>query len=122
MAGGGSIDPLKYQINKQTPKRKHGNELMTVKLRYKEPTGTTSQLLSAVINDGDTPLMKSSDNFRWTAAVAEFGMLLRDSEFKGQSSYLQVVSLAQSAIGDDENGYRNEFLRMVQSGGLIAKK
>jgi len=122
IAGGGSIDPLKYQINKQTPKRKHGNELMTVKLRYKEPTGTTSQLLSAVINDGDTPLMKSSDNFRWAAAVAEFGMLLRDSEFKGQSSYLQVVSLAQSAIGDDENGYRNEFLRMVQSGGLIAKK
>ena len=120
--GGGSIDPLKYQQNKQTPKRKHGNEMMTVKLRYKEPTGTKSQLISAVINDKDTPLMKSSDNFRWAAAVAEFGMLLRDSEFKGQSSYLQVVSLAQSAIGEDENGYRNEFLRMVQSGGLIAKK
>ena len=122
VTGGGSIDPLKYQQNKQTPKRKHGNEMMTVKLRYKEPTGTKSQLISAVINDSDTPLMKSSDNFRWAAAVAEFGMLLRDSEFKGQSSYLQVVSLAQSAIGEDENGYRNEFLRMVQSGGLIAKK
>jgi Ca-activated chloride channel family protein len=122
VAGGGSIDPLKYQQNKQTPKRKHGNELMTVKLRYKKPAGTQSQLLSTVIKDSDTPLMKSSDNFRWAAAVAEFGMLLRDSEFKGQSSYLQVVSLAQSAKGDDANGYRNEFLRMIQSGGLIAKK
>jgi Ca-activated chloride channel family protein len=79
-------------------------------------------LISTVIKDSDTPLMQSSDNFRWAAAVAEFGMLLRDSEFKGQSSYLQVVSLAQSAKGDDVNGYRNEFLRMVQSGGLIAKK
>ncbi len=121
-AGAGSIDPLKYQQNKPTSKRKHGNELMTVKLRYKQPTGTKSMLISAVINDSDTPLMQSSDNFRWAAAVAEFGMLLRDSEFKGQSSYLQVVSLAQSAKGDDANGYRNEFLRMVQSGGLIAKK
>ena len=121
-AGAGSIDPLKYQQTKQTPKRKHGNELMTVKLRYKQPTGTKSMLISTVINDSDTPLMQSSDNFRWAAAVAEFGMLLRDSEFKGQSSYLQVVSLAQSAKGDDTNGYRNEFLRMVQSGGLIAKK
>ena len=121
-AGAGSIDPLKYQQNKQTSKKKHGNELMTVKLRYKQPTGAKSQLISAVINDSDTPLMQSSDNFRWAAAVAEFGMLLRDSEFKGQSSYLQVVSLAQSAKGDDANGYRNEFLRMVQSGGLIAKK
>ena len=121
-AGAGSIDPLKYQQNKQTSKKKHGNELMTVKLRYKQPTGTKSMLISAVINDSDTPLMQSSDNFRWAAAVAEFGMLLRDSEFKGQSSYLQVVSLAQSAKGDDANGYRNEFLRMVQSGGLIAKK
>ena len=121
-AGAGSIDPLKYQQNKQTPKRKHGNELMTVKLRYKEPTGSKSQLISVVINDSDTPIMQSSDNFRWAAAVAEFGMLLRDSEFKGQSSYLQVVSLAQSAKGKDANGYRHEFLRMVQSGGLIAKK
>lgn len=121
-AGAGSIDPLKYQQNKQTSKRKHGNELMTVKLRYKQPTGTKSMLISAVINDSDTPLMQSSDNFRWAAAVAEFGMLLRDSDFKGQSSYLQVVSLAQSAKGDDVSGYRNEFLRMVQSGGLIAKK
>jgi len=121
VSGAGSIDPLKYQRNDQPIRGKHGNELMTVKLRYKKPTGSTSQLITTVINDSDTPLMQSSNNFRWAAAVAEFGMLLRDSEFKGQSSYLQVVSLAQSAKGEDENGYRHEFLRLVQSGGLIAK-
>jgi Ca-activated chloride channel homolog len=117
----GSIDPLKYQQNKQTYSGKKSDELMTVKLRYKAPDGEVSKLISTSIRDSDTRLMQSSDNFRWSAAVAEFGMLLRNSEFKGQSSYLQVVNLAQSAKGDDKNGYRSEFLRMVQSGGLIAR-
>ncbi len=117
----GSIDPLKYQREKKILTGKNGKELMTVKLRYKEPAGNTSKLISTTINDSNTPLEQSSNNFRWAAAVAEFGMLLRDSEFKGQSNYLQVVSLAHSAKGDDENGYRSEFIRLVQSGGLIAK-
>jgi Ca-activated chloride channel family protein len=101
---------------------KHRDELMTVKLRYKEPDGFKSELISTTIMDADTPLESSSDNFRWAAAVAEFGMLLRDSEFKGNSSYLQVMDLAKGARGKDENGYRAEFLRMIQSGGLIARK
>jgi len=116
----GSIDPLKYQKESRLSK---GNtqELMTVKLRYKAPDGDESKLITTTVDAGTTSLNQTSNNFRWAAAVAEFGLLLRDSEFKGQSNYLQVVSLAQGAKGEDLNGYRSEFLRLVQSGGLIAK-
>lgn len=119
--GTGNIDPLKYQKNKKPVKGNYGDELMTVKLRYKQPDGNKSALISTIIEDSNQELSQSSNNFRWAAAVAEFGMLLRDSEFKGEGTYLQVVSLAKSAIGDDKYGYRNEFIRLVQSGGLIAK-
>ena len=119
--GAGNIDPLKYQQTKPLKQQK-SDELMTVKLRYKQPDGHQSKLLTTVIRDSDQPLAASSDNFRWAAAVAEFGMLLRDSEFKGEGNYLQVVTLAQSARGEDENGYRSEFIRLVQSGGLLAQR
>ena len=121
-AGAGSIDPLKYQQETKTQKGKFGNEMLTVKLRYKQPDGHTSKLITQVIQDSDTRLEKTSDNFRWSAAVAEFGMLLRDSEFKGESSYLQVIEMAKGAQGKDEYGYRAEFIRLVQSGGLLARK
>lgn len=115
------IDPLKYQEESKLNKGINGRELMTVKLRYKAPDGKKSELITTTVNDSNTKLDQSSNNFRWAAAVAEFGMLLRDSEFKGKSNYLQVVSLAQGAKGEDVNGYRSEFLRLVQSGGLMAK-
>ena len=115
------IDPLKYQEESKLNKGINGRELMTVKLRYKAPDGKKSELITTTVNDSNTKLDQSSNNFRWAAAVAEFGMLLRDSEFKGKSNYLQVVSLAQGAKGEDLNGYRSEFLRLVQSGGLMAK-
>lgn len=118
----GSIDPLKYQKQPKVQKGKYGNEMLTVKLRYKKPDGHTSKLISKVVQDASTRLDKTSDNFRWSAAVAEFGMLLRDSEFKGESTYLQVIELAKGAQGKDEHGYRAEFLRLVQSGGLLAKR
>lgn len=121
-AGAGSIDPLKYQEEKKVQKRQFGNELLTVKLRYKKPDGHTSKLISQVVQDSNKKLEKTSDNFRWSAAVTEFGMLLRDSEFKGESSFSQVVDLAKGAKGDDEHGYRAEFIRLVQSGGLLARK
>lgn len=118
----GSVDPLKYQKQQKVVKGKYGSELLTVKLRYKKPHGNKSMLLTETIKDSDRTLDTSSDNFRWSAAVAEFGMLLRDSEFKGASNYLQVVDLANGAKGKDVNGYRAEFIRLVQSGGLLAKK
>ena len=121
-AGSGSVDPLKYQSPKVNKIAKNTDELMTVKLRYKEPDGYKSNLISRVIKDADNDLDKTSNNFRWSAAVAEFGMLLRDSEFKGNSSYAEVLSLAKSAKGSDVEGYRAEFIRMVNSSGLLAHR
>ena len=60
-------------------------------------------------------LIRSSDNFRWAAAVAEFGMLLRDSEFKGDADYAEVLDLARAAQGTDTEGYRAEFIDLVRS-------
>ncbi len=73
--------------------------------------------------DSHTGLVKTSDNFRFSAAVASFGMLLRDSEYKQQSSWQQVISMAKSAKGNDVNHYRGEFIKLVQAASsMVAKK
>ena len=110
---------LKYQKN-QTTNQASSNELMTVKLRYKRPKEDTSRLLSMVIKDKATDLANSSDNFKFSAAVAEFGMLLRDSEFKSEASYDNVLKLANEAKGDDSEGYRAEFVQLVKKASLLA--
>jgi Ca-activated chloride channel family protein len=109
-----AVDELKYQDQAPAKGVKNG-ELMTVKLRYKQPDGETSQLLQSTLSSRGTDLKQSSANFRWSAAVAELGMLLRDSEYKGKADYEQVLQLAKGAKGEDEQGYRAEFLRMVRS-------
>ncbi len=114
-----SVDDLKYQKN-QTTNQASSNELMTVKLRYKRPKEDTSRLLSMVIKDKATDLANSSDNFKFSAAVAEFGMLLRDSEFKSEASYDNVLKLANEAKGDDSEGYRAEFVQLVKKASLLA--
>jgi Ca-activated chloride channel family protein len=111
---------LKYQRT-QTTDAAGSDELMTVKLRYKKPSEDTSILLSTVINNANGKWENTSENFRFSAAVAEFGMLLRDSELKGTASYNQVVSMANGAKGKDEEGYRSEFVQLVRSGMLLAE-
>ncbi|WP_276502106.1 vWA domain-containing protein [Terrimonas pollutisoli] len=115
-----SIDSLKYQSNE---KRITGNsnEVMTIKLRYKQPNGDISKLISSTVRDNHINLNNTSDNFRFAAAVAEFGLLLRNSAFKQQSNYQQVIALAKSAKGNDINGYRSEFVQLVQSAVSLAK-
>lgn len=114
------VDPLKYQTNKSESKGGYKGELLTVKLRYKKPDGQKSVLLSDVVKDNDRQLDRTSDNFRWSASVAEFGMLLRDSEFKGNASYQQVIALAKGAQGKDKEGYRAEFIKMINAGEILA--
>ncbi|MCG8606794.1 DUF3520 domain-containing protein, partial [bacterium] len=114
-----NVDELKYQIAQATDNA-ISDELMTVKLRYKRPDENTSRLLSSVIQDHPVKIARSSDNFRFSAAAAEFGMLLRDSEFKDASTYSNVLELAKSARGDDEDGYRAEFGRLVMKAELLA--
>lgn len=118
------VDDLKYQPVKNTvPVTGGGNELMTIKLRYKKPDGDVSKLIVHPVNDSHLALANTSDNFRFSAAVASFGMLLRNSEFKQNASFQQVISLAKSAKGTDANGYRQEFIGLVRAAGsLTAKK
>ena len=94
---------------------------MTLKLRYKQPDGHKSRLIQHQVGTQSTKWEKTSDNFRWSAAVASFGMLMRDSEFKGDATYHKVEQWARSAQGEDHEGYRAEFIRMIKSGELLAK-
>jgi Ca-activated chloride channel family protein len=112
---------LKYQKTTVKPDAKTSDEVLTVKFRYKPPKSDKSKLIEVPVKDQDIALAKSSDDFRFSAAVAGFGMLLRDSKFKGDLTYKEVVELAKGAKGKDENGYRTEFVGMVESAGLLGK-
>ncbi|HEY8935874.1 MAG TPA: von Willebrand factor type A domain-containing protein [Cyclobacteriaceae bacterium] len=116
------IDDLKYQSPKIDPVASNSNELMTVKFRYKKPQEDVSKLIVHPLVDDNIPLEKTSSNFRWSSSVAAFGMLLRESEYVKDFSYEQVAQLAQSAKGEDKEGYRIEFINMVKSFGIVARK
>jgi Ca-activated chloride channel homolog len=114
------VDELKYQqtiINKKTS---DSPDLMTVKFRYKNPKDTVSKLITHVLSDKEVSLSNSSENFRFSAAVAEFGMLLRESKFKAASSFDGVLELANASKGTDEEGYRAEFIKMVKTTSLLS--
>jgi Ca-activated chloride channel family protein len=115
----GEVDDLKYQKPAEEKPDRYvspdvSKELLTLKLRYKQPDGDTSKRLEFPVTDGGKSFERASTDFKFAAAVAEFGMLLRDSEFKGNSSYGAVLELAQEAKGTDAEGYRSEFLNLVQ--------
>ncbi len=110
-----SVDPLRYQENKQVKTNStFTDELLTVKFRYKKPDGVKSKLIVKHLKDNSVELNNASDNFKWSSAVAEFGMLLRNSKHKSQANYSQVLSLAKESKGNDNNGYRAEFIRLVE--------
>ncbi len=114
----GSVDPLKYQ----KPTQKSGNfsnELMTVKFRYKEPKASTSKLISHILQDQNIPLVKTSENFRFAAAAACFGMILRNSKYKGDIDLGTVLELAKNAKGEDSEGYRSEFMKLVKDAQML---
>jgi Ca-activated chloride channel family protein len=118
-----TIDPLKYQTTKIDPSATKSKELMTVKFRYKHPESETSKLIVHPMTDNQVALNQTSDNFRWSASVAAFGMLLRESEYVKVYTYDDVAALAESARGNDKEGYRIEFINMVKSfGGVVAKR
>ena len=116
-----SVDPLKYQSSEKKIFSNNPDEIMTIKLRYKKPDEDVSKLITHPVMDNHTAVENTSNNFRFSAAVAEFGLMLRSSEYKQQSSYSQVVSLAKGAKGTDDNGYRAEFIRLVQAATSLAK-
>ena len=93
---------------------------MTVKLRYKQPSGSKSKLLSVPVKDGDASLEGSSEDFRFAAAVAEMGLLLRGSKWRGKASWSQVYALAEGALGKDAQGRRAEMLELVRQAAALS--
>ena len=112
-AKGATTDGLRYQ--KQV-KEGFANELAFLKIRYKDPVVKDAKSVeeSIPIPFSLTDLTQTDDDYRFAAAVAEWGMLLRNSKYKAKSSYKQVIDLAKNAIGKDEEGYRKEFIRLVE--------
>ena len=116
------IDELKYQASKVDPKASQSNEIMTVKFRYKNPASEVSKLMVHPLIDQQVALEKTSNDFRWSAAVAAFGMILRESEYVKGFSASDVAALAQGSRGVDKDGYRSEFINMVKSTGGLAMR
>ncbi|EKJ89745.1 protein of unknown function (DUF3520) [Bacteroides finegoldii] len=116
----GKVDDLKYQKKeKMTLKPTGSDELLTVKLRYKAPDKDVSRKMELpfVDNKGDSV----SSDFRFASAVAMFGQLLRDSDFKGTADYDKVTKLAKQGLNNDERGYRREFIRLVEAAKGLEK-
>jgi Ca-activated chloride channel family protein len=112
------LDPLKY--SKTVASGSPSNESFTVKLRYKQPDGTTSRLLEIGVVDPGRAFGEASDDLKFASAVAGFGMLLRTSADKGTLTYDGVLEIAQAASGHDPSGYRNEFLDAVRKAKSLA--
>lgn len=121
------VDELKYQTTKPAEKpaaadertdrqlpAEISNELLTVKLRYKQPDGDVSTKMDVPVIDAGKTWHDASQDYRFAAGVAQFGMMLRNSPYKADSSYAQVLDLAQSGLGKDEKGYRSEFIKLVE--------
>jgi Ca-activated chloride channel homolog len=106
-----NIDPLKYQKQNEPVKGNFSDELLTVKFRYKAPDGDVSKLIAHTVKKD---VRNAGENLQWSSAVAGFGMLLRDSEFKGNLTYDQVLAMARKSKGADEHGYRAEFIQLVE--------
>ncbi|NCI45999.1 vWA domain-containing protein [Sediminibacterium soli] len=125
MPATGKVDSLRYQVNLSAAtadQQKPAGEVLTVKVRYKQPDGDKSNLLSFHLKGDAKGLDQSSQNLRFASSVASFGMLLRNSPYKGHSSYASILSLAEKAIGADEEGYRKEFLQLVSKAASISGK
>jgi Ca-activated chloride channel homolog len=116
------VDPLKYQNGGSRTRwnwgfggNEVGGELLTVKFRYKQPTGTTSKLLSRTLKDKNVVWQDASQNFRFSAAVAGFGLVLRNSQYRGNMDLDKVALIGRGAQGRDLDGHRAEFLNLVET-------
>ncbi len=112
--GGSNGDALKYQETGVRKSAQKNNELLNLRIRYKDPDGDKSKEISAILKNKMHSLENTSENFRFSAAVAEYAILLRDSRFKANANMNQVLELAKNAKGDDVFGYRAEFISLVE--------
>jgi Ca-activated chloride channel family protein len=119
-AGDSKIDPLKY--TKTSTSGSGSNESFTVKLRYKRPDGDTSRKIEIGVADHGRSFADASDDLKFACAVAGFGMLLRDSPYKGSLSYAGIIEMAEPTVARDPSGYRQEFLAAVRHARSLARQ
>jgi len=117
VAGDGIAAPLRYQqpavaATQSVPAT--SREMLNLRIRYKQPEGSESKLLEVALVDRGVAFTSASTDFRFAAAVAGFGMILRDSPYKGSATLDWVLATAANSRGADKNGYRQEFIRLVQ--------
>lgn len=105
---------LRYQDDRRRSEKADGDELLFVRVRYKKPDGNKSILLRIPVMNGNRRFNESSENLRFSSAVAGFGMLLRDSKYRGNASYSKIAAIARGALGKDRHGYRAGFIRLVR--------
>jgi Ca-activated chloride channel family protein len=112
-----AVDPLKYQQAHEQARADEpvGNgELLTLKLRYKQPDGETSKLIETVVTDSDRPYGKATADFKFASSVALFGMILRGSPHKGSGTIDAAEELAREGLSKDDGGYRAEFVELIE--------
>lgn len=121
--GDGKVDELKYQGKAApSPAAAASGELLTVKVRYKAPDGKTSKLMShPVAAQADWAKRVTSEDFRWAAAIASMGMLLRDSAHRGNLSWKEVRAMAAGAVGKDVDGYRAQALELIDAASRLRR-
>jgi len=117
------LDPLKYSSDdKSTSTRStSSNEMLTVKLRYKKPDGDKSELIERAVTDKDGKFENAPVDLKFAAAVAEFGMILRDSEYRGNGTLAAVLEWAEEGKGSDANGYRAGFIELVRKAQALKR-
>jgi len=118
---GPEADPLKYQERNRPKPAAASGELLTLKLRYKQPDGKTSTEMKMAVTDHGAPYSQASRDFKFAASVAAYAMLLRDSKYKGNATYDQVLELAEEGKGADPNGHRAEFLALVRKAKTLKR-
>jgi Ca-activated chloride channel family protein len=116
------VDALKYRRPAEVSSHSNSKELMTIKVRYKDPEANDSKLLSVWVADAGGTIESASNNFKFSSAVAGFGMLLRDSKYKGDARYTDIAQLARAAAGADSHGYRTEFIQLVERAHTLARQ
>lgn len=107
------IDKLKY--TKTATTNSYTNELLTVKFRYKKPDGNKSKEIVYPLIEKEISFAETSDDFKFVSAVSLFGMKMRESEFTKKANFDDVIALAEQGRGEDKEGYRAEFIRLVKA-------
>ena len=115
-------EDLKYQISKLTYTAKNSDELITLKLRYKLPDEEDSKLITSIVKDDVDSTEAASENYNFSAAVAGFAMILRDSKFKGTTDFNLVEKLAEKNMGEDNYGYRDEFISLIKRAKRLSEE